>query len=71
MATKKAALDIAAKKASSGFMEALCLVEKFLDGSSLDERTEISTRVEQLFPGRIRSQEIYSKLMWFTLEVSY
>lgn len=70
MAEKKAELDVAANKASTGFMEALCLVEKFLGPSSLEERTAISNRIEGMFPGRIRSQEIYSKLMWFTIEVS-
>lgn len=70
MATKKAALDLAAKKASSSLMEALCIVAKFINTSSLEDRTEISNRMEMLFPGRIRSPEIYSKIMWFTCEVS-
>lgn len=70
MAAKKAALDLAAKRASTGFLEALCLVEKFLDPSSVEDRSLISTRIEGMFPGRIRSPEIYSKVMWFTSEVS-
>ncbi|XP_068723733.1 uncharacterized protein [Montipora capricornis] len=69
MAIKKAELDLAAKKASTGFMEALCIIKKFLDPSSMDERTLISNEIEKMFPGRIRSPEIYSKLMWFTCEV--
>lgn len=69
MAIKKAELDLAAKKASTGFMEALWIIKKFLDPSSMDERTLISNRIEKMFPGRIRSPEIYSKLMWFTCEV--
>ena len=70
MATKKAALDLAAKNASSSFMEALCIVSKFINSSSLDDRTEISNCMEVLFPNRIRSPEIYSKVMWFTCQVS-
>ena len=70
MAAKKAYLDLAAKQASTGFLEALCLVEKFLDPSSEEERTLIATKVEGMFPGRIRSPAIYSKVMWFTSEVS-
>ena len=70
MATKKAALDRAAKNASSRFLEALSIVSKFTDTLSLVDRTEISNRMEVMFPGRIRSLEIYSKVMWFTCEVS-
>lgn len=70
MADKKAALDRAAKKASTGFLEALCLVEKYLDPSSVEDRASISARTEMMFPGRIRSPEIYAKVMWFTVEVS-
>lgn len=43
MAAKKAALDLAAKQASTRFLKALCLVENFLDQSSAEERTLIST----------------------------
>lgn len=70
MAEKKAALDVAAKKASNSFLEALCLVENYLDESSLEGRKAISSRMDGLFPGRICSPEIYSKVMWFTTEVS-
>ena len=45
-------------------------VSKFINSSSLDDRMEISNRMEVLFPGRIRSPEIYSKVMWFTCEIS-
>ena len=45
-------------------------VSKFIYSSSLDDRTEISNRMEVLFPGRITSPEIYSKVMWFTCEIS-
>ncbi|XP_078342150.1 uncharacterized protein LOC144627990 isoform X2 [Oculina patagonica] len=69
MALKKAALDVAAKKASNSFLEALCLVENYLDESSLEDRRAISARMDGLFPGRIRSPEIYSNVMWFTTEV--
>ena len=69
MTERKSDLDKAAKKASSGLMEALCFVEKFIDISSSEERQPISNRIETLFPGRIRSQDIYSKLMWFTTQV--
>jgi len=70
MAERKAVLDLAAKNASTAFLEALCLVEHFLEENSLDERTSISKRIEEMFPGRIRSPELYSKVMWFTSEVS-
>ena len=70
MATKKAALDLASKQLSTGFMEAVCLVELFLCPSTIDERTLIFNIIEELFPGRIRSKEIYSKVMWFTIKVS-
>ena len=66
MATKKAALDLTAKNASSSIMEALSIVAKFINPSSLDDRTEISNRMEGLLPKRIRSTGIYSKVMWFT-----
>jgi len=69
MAERKAVLDLAAKNASTAFLEALCLVEHFLEENSLDERTSISKRIEEMFPGRIRSPELYSKVMWFTSEV--
>ena len=69
MTERKSDLNKAAKKASLGLMEALCLVEKFIDISSSEERQPISNRIETLFPGRIRSQGIYSKLMWFTTQV--
>ena len=36
----------------------------------MDDRTEIYNHMEVLFPGWIRSPEIYSKVMWFTCEVS-
>ena len=71
MATKRAALDLAAKHASTGFMDAMCLVEQFLSETSLEERTAISNRIEELFPGRIRSPEIYSKVMLLTSEFSH
>lgn len=70
MAAKKADLDLAPKQASTGFLEALCLVEKFLDPSFEEERTLIASKVEGMFPGRICSPAIYSKVMWFTSEVS-
>ena len=70
MAVKKANLDLAAKQASTGFLEALCLVEKFLDPSSEEERALIATKVEGMFPQRICSPAMYSKVMWFTSEVS-
>ena len=70
MAAKKADLDLAAKQASTGFLEALCLVEKFLDPSSEEERPLVASKVEGMFPGTIRSLAIYSKVMWFTSEVS-
>ena len=70
MAAKKADLDLAAKQASTGFLEGLCLVEKFLDPSFEEERTLIASKVEGMFPGRICSPAIYSKVMWFTSEVS-
>ena len=70
VATKKAALDLAAKSTSFSLMEALCIMSKFINSSSLDDRTEISNHNGSLFPGQIRSLEIYSNIMWFTCEVS-
>lgn len=70
MVAKKAALDLAAKQVSTGFLEALCLVEKFIDPSSKEERILIANKIEGMFPGRIHSPAIYSKVMWFTSEVS-
>ena len=69
MATKKAALDLASKQASTGFLEALSLVENYLDPSSEEASTFIANKMEGMFPGRIRSRAIYSKVMWFTSEV--
>lgn len=70
MAERKAVLDLAAKNASTAFLEALCLVEHFLDENSLGERTSISKRIEEMFPVRIRSPELYCKVMGFTSKVS-
>ena len=70
MAERKAVLDLAAKNASTAFLEIPCLAEHFLDENSLDERTSISKRIEEMFPGRIRTPELSSKVVWFASEVS-
>ena len=62
MALRKAALDTASKIQVQGFW-------KFLDPASFEEKTAICNRIKTLFPKRNRSQEIYSKAMWFTIEV--
>ena len=55
MADKKAALDVAAKKKkkkkknSTGFLESLCLVEKYLDPSSVVDRASISHQISWKF----------------------
>ena len=61
MATKREALDLAAKHASTALLDAMCLVGQFLSETSLEEGTTISNRIEEMFPGRIRSPEIYFK----------
>ena len=52
-------------------MDAMYMGEQFLSVTSLEERTAISNRIEELFPGRIRSPEIYSKVMLLTSEFSH
>ena len=52
-------------------MDAMCLVGQFLSETSLEEGTAISNRIEEMFPGRIKSPEIYSKVMLLTSELSH
>jgi hypothetical protein len=47
------------------------LVEHFLNDTSNELRREISKKVATVIPGRIRSIQIYSKLMWFATEVLF
>lgn len=49
VATKKAALDLAAKSTSFSLMEALYIMSKFINSSSLDDRMEISNCMEVCF----------------------
>ena len=62
-------VDQAAAISSRGIIEALHLVERFVHRDSEESRAAISERVSGILPGRIRSVDIYSKLMWFTNEV--
>ena len=68
MAEKKRQLDRAAKAASSSVAVALAITEEYVS-SSVEDRAVIGNDVEGMFPSRIRSSEIYSKLMWFTVKV--
>lgn len=71
MAVKKSNLDQAASRASSALIEALPLVEKFISNSSKQDQSEIANKVSERLLQMIRSTEMYSKLMWFAIEVHH
>ena len=69
LAHKRRDLEEAASNSSCSFLEALELVELYVNEKSATEREIVAITVAGLFPDRIRTTSTYSVLMWFTMQV--